>query len=172
MPSSFFFFLMIRRPPRSTLFPYTTLFRSLTNVPPNLTNILAIAAGGLQDLILRGDGTLAVWGSYNGWGDAFVPDGLSHVAAMAAGASSTLALVPNQFMTWQPLQYTVPCMGMSNGFPMRVWSRANQGVVIDASSNLVDWVPIFTNPPGAGMKVFSDTAAQGEPQRFYRASMK
>src|SRR5258708_8871756 len=26
--SSFFFFLMIRRPPRSTLFPYTTLFRS------------------------------------------------------------------------------------------------------------------------------------------------
>src|SRR5436190_13927587 len=28
-----FFFLMIRRPPRSTLFPYTTLFRSL--VPRN-----------------------------------------------------------------------------------------------------------------------------------------
>src|SRR2546430_8973674 len=27
--SSLFFFLMIRRPPRSTLFPYTTLFRSL-----------------------------------------------------------------------------------------------------------------------------------------------
>src|SRR5215471_20808977 len=27
---SFFFFLMIRRPPRSTLFPYTTLFRSTT----------------------------------------------------------------------------------------------------------------------------------------------
>src|SRR2546427_6666373 len=27
MPA-FFFFLMIRRPPRSTLFPYTTLFRS------------------------------------------------------------------------------------------------------------------------------------------------
>src|SRR5438309_6909648 len=32
MPTYFamtFFFLMIRRPPRSTLFPYTTLFRSL-----------------------------------------------------------------------------------------------------------------------------------------------
>src|SRR5947208_1526042 len=41
----FFFFLMIRRPPRSTLFPYTTLFRSVNNVvePPqaqivNITN--------------------------------------------------------------------------------------------------------------------------------------
>src|SRR3712207_7832358 len=30
----FFFFLMIRRPPRSTLFPYTTLFRS-SDAPPN-----------------------------------------------------------------------------------------------------------------------------------------
>src|SRR2546429_4305334 len=28
MSDFFFFFLMIRRPPRSTLFPYTTLFRS------------------------------------------------------------------------------------------------------------------------------------------------
>src|SRR5258708_26932848 len=28
MLNLFFFFLMIRRPPRSTLFPYTTLFRS------------------------------------------------------------------------------------------------------------------------------------------------
>src|SRR5437764_6122447 len=28
MSTLFFFFLMIRRPPRSTLFPYTTLFRS------------------------------------------------------------------------------------------------------------------------------------------------
>src|SRR5205814_10154108 len=27
-PYSFFFFLILRRPPRSTLFPYTTLFRS------------------------------------------------------------------------------------------------------------------------------------------------
>src|SRR5260370_27771763 len=29
LPRLLFFFLMIRRPPRSTLFPYTTLFRSL-----------------------------------------------------------------------------------------------------------------------------------------------
>src|SRR5215203_6710609 len=31
--SAFVFFLMIRRPPRSTLFPYTTLFRSPTARP-------------------------------------------------------------------------------------------------------------------------------------------
>src|SRR2546430_9071517 len=33
--NSFFFFLMIRRPPRSTLFPYTTLFRSRSELGVN-----------------------------------------------------------------------------------------------------------------------------------------
>src|SRR5690242_21576014 len=32
----FFFFLRIRRPPRSTLFPYTTLFRSVVIAPDHL----------------------------------------------------------------------------------------------------------------------------------------
>src|SRR3712207_9172246 len=43
-----FFFLMIRRPPRSTLFPYTTLFRSdLSPLYPHLPRLeeLAIEAG-------------------------------------------------------------------------------------------------------------------------------
>src|SRR2546425_8147672 len=35
----FFFFLMIRRPPRSTLFPYTTLFRSTSR--SNTTGLTA-----------------------------------------------------------------------------------------------------------------------------------
>src|SRR5256885_9793761 len=37
----FFFFLMIRRPPRSTLFPYTTLFRSLEPLAVSLREALA-----------------------------------------------------------------------------------------------------------------------------------
>src|SRR5205823_11918459 len=32
----FFFFLMLPRPPRSTLFPYTTLFRSVKNAAEDL----------------------------------------------------------------------------------------------------------------------------------------
>src|SRR2546422_10068157 len=35
-----FFFLMIRRPPRSTLFPYTTLFRSLDGYLGELRSIV------------------------------------------------------------------------------------------------------------------------------------
>src|SRR4051795_1394536 len=36
-PPSVIFFLMIRRPPRSPLFPYTTLFRSMIRRPPRST---------------------------------------------------------------------------------------------------------------------------------------
>src|SRR5690242_9441238 len=41
------FFLMIRRPPRSTLFPYTTLFRSV----PKVTVIPRKAYGGAYDVM-------------------------------------------------------------------------------------------------------------------------
>src|SRR5687767_15710871 len=38
---------MIRRPPRSTLFPYTTLFRSLTTVPsPSGSKRISTSVGG------------------------------------------------------------------------------------------------------------------------------
>src|SRR5258705_6631561 len=39
-----FFFLMIRRPPRSTLFPYTTLFRSLHEI---------LQVKGLMQLLMK-----------------------------------------------------------------------------------------------------------------------
>src|SRR5215469_17661388 len=42
-----FFFLMIRRPPRSTLFPYTTLFRSGGRVPePHALADCGLTGGG------------------------------------------------------------------------------------------------------------------------------
>src|SRR5256886_12017099 len=43
----FFFFLMIRRPPRSTLFPYTTLFRSRVEVERRALQVL-VAQPGLE----------------------------------------------------------------------------------------------------------------------------
>src|SRR5258708_24857956 len=39
-----FFFLMIRRPPRSTLFPYTTLFRSLLAELREVADLVSHAA--------------------------------------------------------------------------------------------------------------------------------
>src|SRR5256885_14872532 len=76
-----FFFLMIRRPPRSTLFPYTTLFRSDTlrrlphaddrtacvaavSTSERVRNLIARAQDdwliAVQDSLARNPGTLAV----------------------------------------------------------------------------------------------------------------
>src|SRR5258708_21127243 len=43
---------MIRRPPRSTLFPYTTLFRSVYTAKPALGE--SVGAGGLWQVIVGG----------------------------------------------------------------------------------------------------------------------
>lgn len=64
---------------------------SLTNVPPGLTNLTAIAAGGDHVLALRSDGTLLAWG-INTYGQTNIPPGLTNVTAIAAGYSHNLAL--------------------------------------------------------------------------------
>src|SRR2546430_10098530 len=45
---TFFFFLMIRRPPRSTLFPYTTLFRSRGRCCVTIAAIACMASPELR----------------------------------------------------------------------------------------------------------------------------
>src|SRR3712207_7299693 len=61
-----FFFLMIRRPPRSTLFPYTTLFRSLLARHPGLQDRIerVVLMGGA---IAEGNWTPAA--EFNVWSD-------------------------------------------------------------------------------------------------------
>src|SRR3712207_8724255 len=52
MFSVIFFFLMIRRPPRSTLFPYTTLFRSkLDHEPAPLVRERGVALELLEERV-------------------------------------------------------------------------------------------------------------------------
>src|SRR2546430_15543498 len=63
-----FFFLMIRRPPRSTLFPYTTLFRS--RAPARLGPAVARGPGGedrRRGLGLRGGRSVVLRGRAPGF---------------------------------------------------------------------------------------------------------
>src|SRR2546422_387852 len=64
-PCYCFFFLMIRRPPRSTLFPYTTLFRSTTTARAIALTATATDAAGSVMLVPRrsGVGELTLSGS-------------------------------------------------------------------------------------------------------------
>ncbi len=62
-----------------------------TNVPSNLTNVVALAGGFFHSLALKSDGTVAVWGG-NNFGQLNLPAGLTNVVAIAAGAYHSLAL--------------------------------------------------------------------------------
>ena len=62
-----------------------------TNLPTDLTNIVALASGWYHSLGLRSDGTVVAWGS-NSNGQTNVPAGLSNVVAVAAGNRHSLAL--------------------------------------------------------------------------------
>src|SRR2546422_10626407 len=87
---------MIRRPPRSTLFPYTTLFRSL--VPPNslTANWLRIGTMGLGACIEK-----VVTGS--GWKEKFrkLPDGKG--IGLACSSYITGAGLP---IYWNPMPHS------------------------------------------------------------------
>src|SRR2546430_333717 len=81
----FFFFLMIRRPPRSTLFPYTTLFRSRVDVGAGVGEQLDLAdlerrAGGVARLGRVARQPVADhWYGETGVGDHPVLDRVAHV---------------------------------------------------------------------------------------------
>ncbi|SPE50379.1 hypothetical protein SBV1_1120016 [Verrucomicrobia bacterium] len=62
-----------------------------TDVPPGLTNVVAVAAGEYHSLALLGDGTVVGWGL--DWaGQTDVPAELGSVVEIAAGAAVSLAL--------------------------------------------------------------------------------
>src|SRR3989441_10273340 len=77
---SFFFFLMIRRPPRSTLFPYTTLFRSRrVEHPPRGAPDVRPGAVALDE---GDDGPVG-----HDPAPVLEPDALTHVAGAPRGIS-------------------------------------------------------------------------------------
>src|SRR5207253_2906444 len=62
-----------------------------TNVPANLSNVVAIAAGGAHALALRDNGLIVAWGS-NASGETNVPANVTNVVEIAAGYGHSLAL--------------------------------------------------------------------------------
>ena len=64
-------------------------------MPPGLTGVKAIAAGGTFSLALKMDGTVVAWGPANIFGENNVPPGLDRVEAIAAAQNTGFALKDN-----------------------------------------------------------------------------
>ncbi len=65
-----------------------------TDVPQNLTNVVAVASGGYSCLALKQDGTVAAWGN-NPFGQLTLPSGLSNVMEIALGGGFSMVLFSN-----------------------------------------------------------------------------
>jgi hypothetical protein len=61
------------------------------NIPAGLNDVIAIAAGSLHSLALKGDGTVVAWGESSS-GQLNIPAGLNDVIAIAVGGYHSLAL--------------------------------------------------------------------------------
>ncbi|MEY2428334.1 MAG: large repetitive protein, partial [Verrucomicrobiota bacterium] len=57
----------------------------------------------------------------------------------------------------------------TRGFTFKLAAKANSNYIIDASSNLIDWIPIKTNSNSFGFIDFTDPIKSTTPTRFYRS---
>jgi len=60
----------------------------------------------------------------------------------------------------------------ANQFGFNLSGAFGQTIVVDGSTNLVDWTPLFTNTVGGGAVYFCDPASTNSPWRFYRARLQ
>src|ERR1017187_7886882 len=92
----------------------------------------------------------------------------SLVASNGYGSSTT-----NATLVVQPFVFNGGSTNLimtSSGLRFRLDSvYAAHSVIVFASTDLVSWLPILTNPPVTGSVLFLDAAATNTPQRFYRA---
>ena len=91
-------------------------------VPPGLSNVVAIAAGGYHSLALRRNGTVVAWGSDDVTKRPVVPPGLSNVVAIAAGGKHSLAITPGPTILSQPPPSISLALNGGTNLSVTVWS--------------------------------------------------
>ena len=93
---------------------------------------------------------------------------VSNASGLTIGPPIVLAVLGT------PLQFDTSASGLQvtdSGLQLRLLGASGlEPVVIYASSDLLSWQPIFTNPPVIGTLEFIDPGISNAPVRFYRAS--
>jgi alpha-tubulin suppressor-like RCC1 family protein len=133
-----------------------------TNLPPGLTNVVAIAAGASHALALTREGTLVAWGS--GAATSIPPD-LTNVVAIAASVANSLALRADGIvMAWGagPTTLTNVPPELSNVVAIAAGQDIN--VALRANGQIIAWGTSswgLNNPP-ASVTPFVSIAAGAE----------
>jgi hypothetical protein len=171
--------------------PSTDTWRTGTPMPsPRASHCAAVLNGLIY--VVGGDNTnaLATADAYNPLDDTWGPVPPMPVArnncpaATANGVlyvfggysptegytSSMVAFITNSTNTPFSFDTSPASLQMGpDGFHLRLLGSSGGPVVIQASSDLRSWTPIYTNPPAAGSFDFIDSSATNHPARYYRA---
>jgi alpha-tubulin suppressor-like RCC1 family protein len=110
-----------------------------TNVPMDLTNAIAIAAGNGHSLALRSDGTVVAWGR-NNEGETNIPANLSNVVAIAAGYYHDIALKSDGTIAswgWNLFGQTNVPAGLSN--VVAIAGSYYDTIVLKADGTIFAW---------------------------------
>jgi hypothetical protein len=87
----------------------------------------------------------------------------------ATSAVATVSLTVRDTDT--PLSFVSEEMTAS-GFSLNLSAPWGYVCIVEASTNAVDWIPIFTNTTLSGNVIFADPLATNVPSRFYRAGAR
>jgi alpha-tubulin suppressor-like RCC1 family protein len=134
---------------------------TLTNLPINLGNVVALAGGIYQCVALRDDGTVVAWGGDNYYGELNVPSNLTGVTAVSAGDRFNLALKADGTVAgwgWNGYgQITIP-HGLSN--VVAVAAGYTQSLALRKDGSVVGWGSPAVVPPGIS-NIVAISASQG-----------
>jgi alpha-tubulin suppressor-like RCC1 family protein len=108
-------------------------------LPPGLSNVVAVAAGGEHSLAIRADGTVAAWGS-NNCGQTNVPPGLGNVVAVAAGGSHSLAArADGTVVAWGNDDYGLRTVPPGSSNVVAVAAGYSHSVALREDGTVVAW---------------------------------
>jgi VCBS repeat-containing protein len=134
------------------------------NDPLSASLVTTVSHGSLN---LNANGSFTYMPSSNYFGSDSFTYRASDLSAMSAVATVSLTVRD----THTPLSFVSEEMTAS-GFSLNLSAPWGYVYVVEASTNLVDWIPIFTNATLSGSFVFTDQTATNVPSQFYRAVVR
>jgi Immunoglobulin domain len=171
--------------------PFGLLTNATGTANTPLLNISASAGQAVLDAVAvhaatsgaAGNGQFPLWNQFSGnsagdvWGSSSIAAGGSNVtmswstSGNGAGEWVSLAVALNPAGN-TPLLSSVLSALTSKGFNLQLSGPVGSTVVIEASSDMVHWVPISTNAAPTGSVSCTDTNAKNLPFRYYRAMIQ
>jgi hypothetical protein len=134
---------------------------------PSVTVTLTPPDGTAQ-LYYTLNGTLPTTNSFLYVGPFTLTNGATFVMANAFETNYNNSIAVSAFFTVAPLYFTTIGFLPGGQFQLGVVGVASNTYVLEASTNLINWIPLSTNTAATNQFYLSDPGASNFPSRFYR----